>query len=143
MDNNQLPQMPPMQTAPEVQEAAPVQSLPQAPVVAPEAAPVIPRAPIVPQAPPAPAAPQVDLVKQVELEKQKEAELKLQRRVEAALARGVSEEVVEAFLKAKGGVKVRATTKGIYPNCIRRKRGDEFKVAQLEDFSTTWHELVK
>jgi len=77
-------------------------------------------------------------------EPSKEVDAKLQERVKAALVRGVPQEVVDAFLTSKDGkVKVRATTKGIYPNCIRRKRGDEFKIAQLEDFSTTWHELVK
>ena len=54
----------------------------------------------------------------------------------------VPQEVIDAFASGKP-VKVRATTKGIYPNCVRRKRGDEFKLAKLEDFSTNWHELVK
>jgi hypothetical protein len=55
---------------------------------------------------------------------------------------GKPKEVVEAFASGKP-VSVRATTKGIYPNCIRRKRGDVFKLAKLEDFSASWHELVK
>lgn len=62
--------------------------------------------------------------------------------VEAAKARGVSDEVIKAFESGKP-VKVVATTKGIYPNCVRRKRGDEFRVSKLEDFSPTWHELKK
>lgn len=51
-------------------------------------------------------------------------------------------EVVKAFEAGKP-VQVQALSKGIYPNCTRRAKGDIFKVVKIEDFSSMWMSIVK